>query len=311
MDILDKKILMELMQDSRSPITSLAKKVHSSREVVNYRIKKMQEQKIILEFITEIDIEKLGFNMASLFLSIKTDKEDEFKKFLKSCSFSAWTSEFSGTWNFGVGIYGRNTEEIHQRFVIIYEKFKGSIIDYRLTFHERTKQFYEKYLGLQNTQIKKKVIAHKIDAKDKILLKELAKNACIDCVVLSKKIGLTAVATANRIRQLRKSEVINRFSVFIDPSALGLFQFSVFIKNNTIDNRSQLIKHLETHPNVSFVVEYLGDPYIEFGLISSNPYDMRKIVQQIEGRFANTRIVELFLIQNEILSIGLPSCVFE
>jgi DNA-binding Lrp family transcriptional regulator len=311
MDALDKKILVELMQDSRSPITSLAKKVYSSREVVNYRIKKLQEQKIILEFITEIDIEKLGFNMASLFLSIKTDGEEEFKKFLKSCAYTAWTSEFSGVWNFGVGIYGRNTEEIHQRFVAIYEKFKEIIIDYRLTFHERTRQFYEKYLGIPNMQMKKKNVEHKLDAKDKILLKELAKNSRLDCIVLSKKIGLTTVATANRIRQLKKSGIISRFSMFVDPSILGLFQFSIFIKNNVIDSRAHLIKHLETHPKVSFVVEYLGDPYIEFGLIVNNPYDMRKIVQQIEGRFPNTRVVELFLIQNEILSIGLPACVFD
>jgi len=271
----------------------------------------MQEQKIILEFISEIDIEKLGFSMASLFLSIKSDAEDELKKFLKSCPYTAWTSEFSGVWNFGIGIYGKDTEEIHQRFVIIYDKFKENIVDYRLTFHKLTKQFYEKYLGIQTILLNKKYLAHKVDAKDKILLKELSKNSRLDCVMLSRKVRLTAVATANRIRQLKKSGIISRFSVFIDPSTLGLFQFSVFIKNNVINNRSQLIKHLETHPSVSFVVEYLGDPFIEFGLIASNPYDARRIVQHIEGRFPNTRIVELFLIQNEILSIGLPSCVFD
>ncbi|MGV8087128.1 MAG: Lrp/AsnC family transcriptional regulator, partial [Candidatus Woesearchaeota archaeon] len=117
MDVLDKKILVELMQDSRSSITLLAKKVRSSREVVNYRIKKLEEQKIILEFITEINIEKLGFNMASLFLSIKSHREEEFKKFIKSCNYVAWSSVFSGTWNLGIGIYGRTTEEIHERFV--------------------------------------------------------------------------------------------------------------------------------------------------------------------------------------------------
>ena len=237
--------------------------------------------------------------------------EDEFKKFLRSCKFTAWVSEFSGVWSFGVGIYGKNTEEIHQRFVQIYEKFKEDIIDYRLAFHKKTQQFYEKYLGIGPAIIGRKSISHKADAKDKILLKILSRDARLDCVALSKKLSLTAVATANRIHKLKKAGIISRFSIFIDPSSLGLYQFSIFIKNNTIDSRKLLIKNLETNLNVSFVVEYLGDPYIECGVIVNNPYDMRRVVQQIEGALPNTRVVESFFIQNEIISIGLPECVFE
>ncbi|MGV8086618.1 MAG: AsnC family transcriptional regulator, partial [Candidatus Woesearchaeota archaeon] len=192
-------------------------------------------------------------------------------------------------------------------------KFKEDIIDYRLTFHKNTKQFYEKYLGVQTSVLKNTLTIdsdYKIDSKDKIILQELSKNSRIDCVLLSKKVKLTAVAVANRIRKLKKLGIISRFSVFIDPSNLGLFQFSVFIKNNIIESRTNLITHLKYHSNVSFLVEYLGDPYIEFGIVVNNPYDVRKIVQQIEERFSNTRVVDLFLIQDEILSIGLPDCVF-
>jgi Lrp/AsnC family leucine-responsive transcriptional regulator len=311
MDALDNKILRELIRNSRTPITILAKKVKASREVVNYRIEKLREQKIILEFITEINTEKLGFKIASLFLSINTTRESELIKYLKSCSFTAWTSEFSGVWNFGVGIYGKNTEEIHERFNIIYSKFGEDILDHRLSFHKNTNQFYEKYLEMTQTQQKKKDNLIKIDSKDKIILKELSKNSRLDCVTLSKITNLSAVAVANRIRHLEKSNIISKYSIFIDPSNIGLYQFSIFVKNNDLKNRDKLIAHLKSHPKVSFLVEYLGDPYIEFGLILKNPYDMRRVLQQIEETFPNTRVIETFMIQNEILSIGLPQCIFE
>ena len=84
MDSLDKKILSELMRNSRTPVTQLAKKVRSSREVVNYRISKMQKNGIILKFVTEIDTNLLGYQSASAFINIKAKKENELKEFVKT-----------------------------------------------------------------------------------------------------------------------------------------------------------------------------------------------------------------------------------
>jgi DNA-binding Lrp family transcriptional regulator len=311
MDNLDQKILIELQNNSRTPITALAKKLKTSREVINYRIKKLSENKIILGFITEIDFEKLGFQYSSLSLSIKSSREKDLKKYLTTCPFTAWTSEFSGVWNFGIGVFGKNAQEIHQNFSTIYNKFKKDIIDHRLIIHRSTKHFYEKYLNTTKQQSKNTEVEHKPDKKDLTILKELANDSRLDSVKLSSKVNLTAPATANRIKKLEKSGFIKKYSIFIDPSKLGLYQFSVFITNKELKNNSEITPFLEKHPSVSFIVEYFGDPFIEFGIIVNDPYNMRKIVQQIEETFPGNRVTETFLIQKEILSIGPPDCVFE
>jgi len=310
LDAMDRKILATLMQDSRISYTQLAKKINSSREVAAYRIRRLQEGGILQEFVTEIDTEKLGFKLASLFLSIKANKEEEFREYLKKCTFAAWTSEFSGVWNFGVGIYGKTIEEIHNRFSAIQEKFGEYIIDHRMTIHYSTSQYYEKYLNLDPIRNVKKKKNHDIDSKDKIILKELSRNARMDCVSLARKVDLTAVAIATRIRKLEQSGIIARFSIFIDPSRLGLYQFSIFIKSNA-GSQKKIINHLKAHPKISFVIEYIGNPFIEFGVIVNDPYEMRRIVQEIESLWPENRVIESFLIQKEILSIGLPACVFE
>ncbi len=314
LDALDKKILNLLMQNSRMSYTQLAKRTRSSREVAAYRIKKLQDEGIILEFITEINTEKLGFKLASVFLSIRTAKETEFKKYLKTCTFAAWTSEFSGIWNFGVGIYGRSIEEIQERFMQIQEQFGTHIAEYRMTLHRTTAQYYEKYLNITPADKASQNIKNttpRIDVKDRIILKELARNARIDCVALAKKTDLSAVAVAQRIRRLEYSRVIIRYSVFIDPARLGLYQFSVFLRNHHATDRKRLVPYLAMHPQISFVIEYVGDPFIECGIIVSDPFDARRIIQEIAGAFPNNQVVEFFLIQNEIISIGLPACVFE
>ena len=61
-DLRDRKILHELSKNCRQSSISIAKKIGLRREIVDYRIKKLIEKKIIFDFITEIDETKLGFN---------------------------------------------------------------------------------------------------------------------------------------------------------------------------------------------------------------------------------------------------------
>lgn len=312
MDILDNKILLELTKNSRIAVTLLAKKVRASREVVAYRINRLKREGVIREFVTEIDLEKLGFVGAAVFISIKASKEEEFKEFLRNCDFVSWVAELSGVWNFGLSIYGRDNIEIDQRFMILYNKFKNDIIDYRFTLHQKSKFFYEKYFS--SVYNNKKIPGGKdikLDLKDKIILRELSTNSRIDFVELSKKVYLTIPAVAKRIKQLEKSGIIEKYSLFVNLIKLNLFQYSLFIVNKNIQTRGKLISFLEKHPKVSFIAEYLGNPFIEFGIIVKNPYELRKTLQEIEEVFPDNRVIEVSMFQEEFFSIGPPKCVFK
>ncbi len=312
MDALDTKILRELMKNSRLPLTMLSKKVRASREVVTYRIERLKRDKVILGFITEIDFWRMGFKEASLFLSIKASGEKELKEFLARCPFAAWSSEFSGVWNFGVGIYGNTIEEINEHFKEICETFKKSIINYRLNVHTSSIHFYNKYFGIKNAeQIEDSSNVVFLDKKDKIILKNISTNSRCDSVSLSGMVGLTAPAVSKRIKRLEKIGIIKKYSLFIDPSKLSFFQYSIFIKGSSLDKKDKLLSYLQNHHSVSFVVEYLGDPFLEFGLIVRSPYDLRKILQKIGEDFPENKVLETFLIQEEILSIGPPECIFK
>lgn len=62
MDKKDEKILIELIKNSRMSFKQLGKKVGLSREVVTYRVNKLIEEKIITDFHSIINIEKLGYS---------------------------------------------------------------------------------------------------------------------------------------------------------------------------------------------------------------------------------------------------------
>ena len=137
MDKLDFRILAELIRDSRQPLGRMAKNLRTSREVLDYRIKKLVGDKVILSFITEVDIEKLGFIGAAVFINMKLTKQEHFRKFLVDCQYVSWVAEFAGVWSFIFSIYGKTNQDIDGRFAEIYEKFKNSIIDYRVALHRK------------------------------------------------------------------------------------------------------------------------------------------------------------------------------
>lgn len=312
MDALDKKILRELMVDSRVPILQLAKKARASREVVNYRIHKLQEEGIILDFITNIDISKLGFIGVAIFVSIKAKRQKEFEQFLKKSPFVSWVAELSGVWSFGFSIYGKSNEDIDKKFTEIYNAFKEDILDFRFTLHKRSHFYYEKYFGERNKlYANKEGKSFKIDLKDKSILKELSRNSRIDTVALSKKISMTAPAIAKRIHHLEKSGVIQSYSLFIDLSKVKLMQYSVFIINKDREKKNSFMSYISKNTFVSFIAEYVGDPFIELGIFVEDPYKLREVLQEIEESFPENRVIEISLFQKEFVSIGAPICVFE
>ena len=312
MDNIDTNLLRIFMINSRISLTQLARKLKVSREVATYRLNRLKKRGIILDFVTEINKRKLGFIDAAIFINIKAIKQKEFKQFLTETHFVSWVAELSGIWSFGFSIIGKTNEELDNKFLQIYDRFKDAIIDHRFTLHRRSLFFYEKYWGIiQKIKNKKKHIDYKVDKKDKIILQELSLNSRIDSVALSRKISLTAPAVTQRIKQLEASKYIENYSIFVDISKLGLYQYSIFITNKNIDEKQKLINYLAYHKSVSFLAEYVGDQFLEFGLFVKDPYELRERLQEIEETFPNNRVIEVSLFQKEFVSVGLPSCVFE
>ncbi|MFH1173867.1 MAG: Lrp/AsnC family transcriptional regulator [archaeon] len=77
-DDLDYKLLTILANDARIPLMQLARKAHSTIDIVRARIKKLEEKKIILSYRLAVDFTKLGLEFFKLFIYFRTvSKKDE------------------------------------------------------------------------------------------------------------------------------------------------------------------------------------------------------------------------------------------
>ena len=70
-DLKDRRILYHLDLDSRQSLTQIGKKVGLKKDVVSYRIKRLQNQGIIKNFYSVIDAYKLGYNVFRFYLDFQ------------------------------------------------------------------------------------------------------------------------------------------------------------------------------------------------------------------------------------------------
>ena len=80
-------------------------------------------------------------------------------------------------------------------------------------------------------------IESRLDATDWRLLAELRDDARVSYADLSRRVGLSPPAVAERVRRLETAGVIRGYAVRIDPAALGL-RVVAFIRLSVVGNRT-------------------------------------------------------------------------
>ena len=88
LDAKDKKILEQLQKNARQSIAQIAKKTLLPRDVVVYRIKKLEQSKVIRAHHTLLNPQKLGYPLYVYVLfscyNIKPDEETKFINYLNT-----------------------------------------------------------------------------------------------------------------------------------------------------------------------------------------------------------------------------------
>jgi DNA-binding Lrp family transcriptional regulator len=69
---IERKLLKLLAKDARLPIADAARKLHTSRDIVSYHLKKLQEEGVILKFRPDLLTKRIGYSW--YFLILKTEK---------------------------------------------------------------------------------------------------------------------------------------------------------------------------------------------------------------------------------------------
>jgi DNA-binding Lrp family transcriptional regulator len=81
-DYMDLKILSELVENAKTPLVKIGRKLDVHPNVVAYRINKMKRQGIIKDYTVELDFEKLGLN-EQVYVGLSLPSNSEREKILQ------------------------------------------------------------------------------------------------------------------------------------------------------------------------------------------------------------------------------------
>jgi len=145
-DKIDLEILNALAKDATIPLYEMEKPTKLSVDAINYRIKKMIKEKLILSFVPIINYSVLGYTTYVVLMDIHNlskEKEKSLEHFLKGNENILWSVKTIGKYNLLVYVCVKKSDELHQTLMKLREIFSSDIKDYEtLIAYEEYKYTY-------------------------------------------------------------------------------------------------------------------------------------------------------------------------
>ncbi|MBW2997652.1 Lrp/AsnC family transcriptional regulator, partial [Candidatus Woesearchaeota archaeon] len=133
LDKLDKKILYALSDNARMADSAIARKVKTSKQVVNYRIRRLERLNVITGYKAKISSALFGFTTYGVYLRLKDvskDNESSILGELKKDPFVKWIVTCTGRWDIIFSISAKNTYQFNEILAGIMNKVETFVQDY-------------------------------------------------------------------------------------------------------------------------------------------------------------------------------------
>lgn len=297
LDLKDRKILYELDTNSRQSFNEIAKKVELSKDSIIYRIKKLQEEGIIKQFHTVINVGKLGFISFRLYLKLQNatpQKEMEIIDFLKKQKIVTWLVSIDGEYDLGMAISVRTIKEMNELWKEIIRKYVNFIDEKWLTIFTQVSYFPRAYLLEKKHNVNEYIFITEpeesnLDEKDLELLKLLGSDARVSVLELSQKLKLTPKTITSRTKELERKKIIVGYKTMFDMEKLGYQYFKLHINlQNTTEEKIKLFRgYVKSHPNIIYDNEVLGGDDLEIEIQAKTLQHFREIVEEIKKQFSD------------------------
>lgn len=310
LDLKDRKILYELDKDCRQSCPQIAKKVGLSSEVVNYRIKRLEDEGIITRYQVVVDLSRLGIIEFKILLSFQHLKSDEIQKIvdqIKKDKRALWIASCKGDWDFIVSGEVHSISEIDDFKNEILELFEGYIDKKALSICTEADVLNRDYLIGQKSMNRARVIVSNnlskdIDELDLKIIKELGENARKSIIDIAETLKTTPRIIDYRIRDMIKRKIIIGFRIAMDYNKLGIkFYKTCFYLDAPKKSRlNDLIIFLKSNKNVIHHLKVLSNWDLEPEFETASEEEFNTIITEIKDKFADiVKKIEVITISKE------------
>lgn len=295
----DKKtrsILYELDTNSRQSNSQIAKAVAVSKDVVNYRIQKLEKEGVIQYYTAIIDSRRLGYVSTRIILSLmnaSSEKQKDLIDYLVNVEEIFFVSQHESSSDIVLGFISKENILL-QKFVDNLKEHYSSIIE-NIDF-----AFYDELYHLHRKYLTDKVVPiHVMSAVDYVehdeldiqLLKELTKNARVPVTSLSKILNKPITTIISRIKNLEKKKVILGYTAILSSEKLGMEYSKIEAKLNDTTNQKGILEYCSQHPNIIYFMKTTGNWDAEIFVEIESTAKLHNILEEIQKKFPIRKIL--------------------
>ena len=296
LDKKDQRILAELDENARQTDSEISKKVGTSKQVVNYRIKQLIKKGIITNFYSILNVGNLGLNSYYVFLqfeNINKEKEKELLERLNSLDYIGWLISGTGRWDAVVLVFADSISNFDSSLNKIMNICGKHLHDYSFTTlitaeHISYKFISEKKKPYNIKQTEKSEIK-KLDSSDKKILKSLSQNARASIVNISEETKLPLHVVNYRIKSLTKQKIIEGFKPKINVHKMGyqwhllLLQFQRISK----ERKKEFLDFCKKNKKIYYITNTIGSYNMMLDVHVKDIEEFKEVLLQLKEKFSD------------------------
>lgn len=292
LDLFDKKILFELEKDSSQPVSEIAKKLKRSKEFVNFRLHRLEKEKIILGYSAIVDMSKLGYFTFRIYLKWQNMTLEQKKKFYDEIKIkeNVWaTTVLHGKWDFAFFMGVKSTEMFHQLWNEIQLRYKAKIAESRIAIYAPVYNFNKRFFVDGKKEVVERVYGKgpliDFDELDEKIINLYAGNVRSSFSQLAHSLNVSAETVRKRILQLEKKKIIVGYKINPNLQKLGYQGYRVdFLLNSTRRNK-ELFEYLKQHKYFYQINQSIGGADFETEIVVKDLNHLLGILEQVVARF--------------------------
>jgi DNA-binding Lrp family transcriptional regulator len=294
----DVRLLAELDENARRSASLLARNTKMSQQLVGYKIKKLQRERVIWNFYTQVDYAKLGYLRFSAHFKILYISKEHVRQLIShfiNHPSVVGVEECGGSWDLVITYMAQNPSHFNKVLKETMHTFPRQLRECTVLTTVVIYEFARKYLPKKRRpedEQKARIVGgdretRALDGIDRRILGILVNNARVSATEIGRNVGRTAKAVIQRRKHLTTSHIIKGYRPLLSLGKLGYGQHHILIRYHNLskDAENSILEYCKMNPFVVRFTKTLGEYDLWLHLETRSPQEFRQVCVELREKY--------------------------
>lgn len=291
LDSYDKKLLHELDKDATLSLKELSKVVRKSKQFVSYRLKRLENEGLILGYSAVVDVTAIGFFCFRVYVDLQHMTQESTVKFVKRIQhFPEVVQVNLLRGRYDVALYVVVPElmqfrELWDKILLEYKsQIKSHLVFTYAPIYNFSKPFTKNFrlrsvkgIGLAKSQT--------INSSDWKLLELYSKNVRRPYLELATELGVSSYYVKKRITDFISQGIISGTGIDLNPHVIKNKFYTISLSLVSMDVLDNLYKYCSSQKQVYQINRVIGGDDFEIKVMIKDKEELLDLIDRIKKRF--------------------------